>query len=112
MACIGAVKAAGVHPKSAAQHARDLLAVEQHMPEKFIIEGGKRPVEILQVDGGPDEGPRNKEVQFYHAVRFSDRGLEVMIVMARYSGGRASYLFPFQPNLRHIVPQATRNTPT
>ena len=52
-ACVGVVKATGLHEKSPSQHAADLQCVEQLdvLKKAFFVEDHSKEVEFIRVDG-------------------------------------------------------------
>ena len=89
--------AIGALPKGAAQHSRDMAVVEATLPHKFLrSDGSKKPISMFRVDGGADEGPKNREVRYYHAQRHLERSEEVTLVTARQGLPVSSHRFTFQ----------------
>lgn len=86
--CGGVVKAHNLFDKSPAQHAADLQMLEKH-PEFASVFQDKQ-VECIRVDGGSDEAPSHKEIQFYWTERHLVKGNTSIVVTTHHSGG--SYL--------------------
>lgn len=67
--CCGVVKATPLHNKNAAQHFADLEMVEKEdaIRPAFVnpVTQERKKVECIRVDGGFDEGPPHKEVQYW-----------------------------------------------
>ena len=92
--CIGVVKASGVFPKNAAQHAADLAYLQTlpYLSPVFTNPTDDLPkvIECVRVDGGNDEGPSHEEVQFFWTARHIETPTVTTLVTTRSSG--ASYL--------------------
>jgi hypothetical protein len=90
-ASISVVKSNACHPKSPAQHYRDLVETVQTdevVADRFKgADGQPKQIEFYRVDGGSDEGPSHIVVQYYHALRHLTRGVLLSLVTARHSGG-------------------------
>ena len=88
--CCGVVKAAPLHKKNAAHHFADLKMLEKEdtVLPAFInprTEERKR-IECIRVDGGFDEGPPHKEVQYWWTRRHLESETVVTLVTSRNSG--------------------------
>ena len=92
--CAGVVKAAGVYPKNAAQHAADLSMVEkeENVKAAFFSPVTKKPkqIECVRIDSAMDEGPSHMEVQFWWTLFHYQRPTYATLVTTHNSG--ASYL--------------------
>ena len=88
--CAGIVKATPLHSKNPAQHFHDLTEIETYpdvQPAFFNSLTGERKTKVcVRVDGGHDEGPSHKEVQFWWTCYHLDKGSQVLIVTTRDSG--------------------------
>ena len=84
------VKATPLHSKNAAQHFADLKEVEKKdsVRPAFInpITQEKKKIECIRVDGGFDEGPPHKEVQYWWTRRHLEGETVVTLVSSRNSG--------------------------
>ena len=88
--CAGIVKDVPLHQKNLAQHAHDLNVIETY-PEvepAFVnhITGKRKSKVCIRVDGGHDEGPSHKEVQFWWTNYHLEKSSKVLIVTTRDSG--------------------------
>ena len=63
--CVGVVKASGVFPKNAAQHAADLAFLQTLPYLSPVFTNPDKVIECVRVDGGNDEGPSHEEIQFF-----------------------------------------------
>ena len=88
--CAGIVKAIPLHQKNPAQHAHDLNVIETYSevePAFFNHITGERKSKVcVRVDGGHDEGPSHKEVQFWWTNYHLEKSSKVLIVTTRDSG--------------------------
>lgn len=88
--CCGVVKATPLHNKNAAQHFADLEMIENEdtIRPAFVNPGTqeRKKVECIRVDGGYDEGPSHKEVQYWWTRRHIEAGTVVTLVTSRNSG--------------------------
>lgn len=91
--CAGVVKAQPLHCKNPAQHFEDLLMVEDKPEVKPAFHnhqtGKLKEIECARVDGGADEGPIHKEVQYWWTKRHLQKGHKATLISTRNSG--ASY---------------------
>lgn len=82
--CAGVVKAVPVHSKNPAQHFNDLNEIETYLdvqPAFFNCLSGERKTKVcVRVDGGHDEGPTHKEVQFWWTCYHLDKASRVLIL--------------------------------
>ena len=85
--CAGIVKAVPLHSKNAAQHFSDLNEIETYLdaqPAFFNCLFGERKTKLcVRVDGGHDEGPTHKEVQFWWTCYHFDKASRVLILTTR-----------------------------
>ena len=92
--CVGVVKASGLFPKNAAQHAADLAFLQTlpHLSPVFNdpVNNSPKVIECVRVDGGNDEGPNHEEIQFFWTARHIETPTVSTLVTTRNSG--ASYL--------------------
>ena len=94
--CVGIVKASSTFPKNPAQHAADLISLnndsKQELKPAFInlATGSSKSIDCIRVDGASDEGPGHEEVQFWWTQRHFDRRKVATLVTTRSSG--SSYL--------------------
>ena len=88
--CVGVVKAVPLHSKNPAQHFNDLNEIETYLdvqPAFFNCLSGERKTKVcVRVDGGHDEGPTHKEVQFWWTCYHLDKASRVLILTTRDSG--------------------------
>ena len=88
--CAGVVKAVPLHSKNPAQHFNDLNEIETYLdvqPAFFNCLSGERKTKVcVRVDGGHDEGPTHKEVQFWWTCYHLDKASRVLILTTRDSG--------------------------
>lgn len=88
--CAGVVKAVPLHSKNPAQHFNDLNKIETYLdvqPAFFNCLSGERKTKVcVRVDGGHDEGPTHKEVQFWWTCYHLDKASRVLILTTRDSG--------------------------
>ena len=88
--CAGVVKAVPLHSKNPAQHFNDLNEIETYLdvqPAFFNSLSGERKTKVcVRVDGGHDEGPTHKEVQFWWTCYHLDKASRVLILTTRDSG--------------------------
>ena len=88
--CAGVVKAVPLHSKNPAQHFNDLNEIETYLdvqPAFFNCLSGERKTKVcVCVDGGHDEGPTHKEVQFWWTCYHLDKASRVLILTTRDSG--------------------------
>jgi len=84
----GVVKPHVVFPKNPAQHATDILYLEQKEELKPCFEN--KIIDCIRVDGATDEGVSHKEVQFMWTERHLEKGKVCTLVTTRCSG--SSYL--------------------
>ena len=82
--CAGVVKAVPLHSKNPAQHFNDLNEIETYLdvqPAFFNCLSGERKTKVcVRVDGGHDEGPTHKEVQFWWTCYHLDKASRVLIL--------------------------------
>ena len=88
--CAGIVNATPLHSKNPAQHFHDLNAIETYPDVQsafFNCLTGERKTKIcVRVDGGHDEGPSHKEVQFWWTCYHLDKASQVLVLTTRDSG--------------------------
>lgn len=88
--CAGVVKAVPLHSKNPAQHFNDLNEIETYLdvqPAFFNCLSGERKTKVcVRFDGGHDEGPTHKEVQFWWTCYHLDKASRVLILTTRDSG--------------------------
>lgn len=88
--CAGVVKAVPLHSKNPAQHFNDLNEIETYLdvqPAFFNCLSGERKTKVcVRVDGGHDEGPTHKQVQFWWTCYHLDKASRVLILTTRDSG--------------------------
>ena len=88
--CCGVVKATPLQSKNTAQHFADLKEVEKKdsVRSAFInpVTQKKKKIECIRVDGGFDEGPPHKEVQYWWTRRHLEAETVVTLVSSRNSG--------------------------
>ena len=88
--CAGVVKAEPLHCKNPAQHFEDLLMVEDKPEVKPAFHnhqtGKLKEIECARVDGGADEGPIHKEVQYWWTKRHPQKGHKATLISTRNSG--------------------------
>ena len=84
------VKATPLHSKNAAQHFADLRQLEKvdSVRPAFInpVSQEKKKIECIRVDGGFDEGPPHKEVQYWWTPRHLEAETVVTLVSSPNSG--------------------------
>lgn len=86
--CVGIVKASGTFPKNPAQHAADLMSLDndcvdkQELQPAFInlVTGFPKSVDCIRVGGTSDEGPGHEEVQFWWTKRHFERSKVATLV--------------------------------
>jgi len=90
--CVGVVKAVPLHAKNPAQHAADfeMLKTKEELNNVFYNEDGLKKLLCVRVDGGSDEGPMHKEVQFFWTLEHLKNTRLVILITTRSSG--SSYL--------------------
>lgn len=88
--CAGVVKALPLHSKNPTPHFNDLNEIETYLdvqPAFFNCLSGERKTKVcVRVDGGHDEGPAHKEVQFWWTCYHLDKASRVLILTTRDSG--------------------------
>ncbi len=88
--CAGVVKAKRLYFKNPAQHYADIMMMEQNEEIKaaFLnpLTGKRKEIECIRVDGGGDEGPVHKEVQYWWTKRHLMKGTKAIMVTTRSSG--------------------------
>ena len=84
------VKAKRLYFKNPAQHYADIMMMEQNEEIKpaFLnpLTGKRKEIECIRVDGGGDEGPVHKEVQYWWTKRHLIKGTKAIMVTTRRSG--------------------------
>ena len=92
--CIGVVKPHVVYDKNPCQHMADLNMLGKQQQNTVLFQresdGQKKDVWFIRVDGGSDEGPVHKEVQFLWTEKHIQEAHTCTVVTSRHSGG--SYL--------------------
>ncbi|XP_068757506.1 uncharacterized protein [Montipora capricornis] len=88
--CDGIGKATPLHSKNPGQHFPDLIAIETYpdVQSAFFncLTGERKTKNCVRVDGGHDEGPSHKEVQFWWTCYHLDKASQVLILTTRDSG--------------------------
>ena len=105
---LSVVKANEVHPKSPMQHYTDLCDIVTDHPKMkdcfYNSQGNRKKIELLMVDGGPDENPEQGGVRLYHVMRHVQSESYLHVVTARAAGSsRLNPVERFNGNMGNAI---------